>query len=74
VILAKASVNTVLLEAIEDARVNTDHNTGAINQQTRIFRYTRTQTCKYDSDDPHKLLGQRLVVESSIFPLGGVLS
>lgn len=70
----KASVNTALLEGIDDARVNTDVTTGAINLQTRNFRYTHTRTRKYDSKDPHKLLRQRLVVESSIFMHGGLLS
>jgi hypothetical protein len=62
------------LLGVEDARVNTGHNTGAINWQTRIFRYTRTRTCKYDSKDPRKFLGQRLVVGSSIFMYGGLVS
>lgn len=74
VIHVKASVNTALLEGIEDARVNTDLTTGAINLQTRNCRYTHTRTRKYESKDPHKLLRQRLVVESSIFMHGGLLS
>jgi len=64
----------MVLQDVEDSHVNTGHNTSAINWQTRLFRYTRTRTCKCDPKDLHKLLGQQLVVESSIFMHGGLVS
>lgn len=63
-IFAKSGQTWFLLEGVEDARINIGRNTSTLNWQSRIFCYTRTRTCKYDSKDPHKLLGQRLVVES----------